>query len=187
MQRRDAMKRMAWSTGGVLSIPTLSMWMSGCQVEQTPDWVPSFFSQEQIDLVAEIAETIIPTTDSPGAKEALVHRYIDIMAKDLLPEKMQQAVLAGLKEFQQTCTEAMGKNFQALEPTEREAYLMELEKTGKTREQDTPAFFPMMKQATLAGYFTSEIGATQALAYTPVPGGYEPCVDLQDGQKAWAM
>ena len=100
---------------------------------------------------------------------------------------MQQAVLAGLEELQQTCTEAMGKNFQALEPTEREAYLMELEKTGKTREQDIPAFFPMMKQATLAGYFTSEIGATQALADTPVPGGYEPCVDLQDGQKAWAM
>ena len=187
MQRRDAMKRMAWTTGGALSIPALSMWMSGCQVEQTPDWLPSFFSQEQIDLIAEIADTIIPTTDSPGAREAQVHRYIDLMAKDLLPEKMQQLVKEGVDAFQKTCLEASGKNFQEMEATERVAYLTEIEKTSKNADPQSPSFFQMMKQATLAGYFTSEIGATQALAYNPVPGGYDPCVDLQDGQKAWAL
>lgn len=48
-------------------------------------------------------------------------------------------------------------------------------------------FFKMMKELTLLGYFTSEPGATKALAYVPVPGKFEGCVPLKPGQKAWAL
>ena len=50
-----------------------------------------------------------------------------------------------------------------------------------------PGFFPLAKELTMLGYFSSEIGAKQALVYLDVPGKYEACTDLQPGQKAWAI
>ncbi|HAK76772.1 MAG TPA: twin-arginine translocation pathway signal, partial [Runella sp.] len=44
-----------------------------------------------------------------------------------------------------------------------------------------------MKELTVTGYFTSEIGATKALEYLPIPGRFEGCVPLKPGQKAWAL
>ena len=48
-------------------------------------------------------------------------------------------------------------------------------------------FFRQMKDLTITGYFTSEIGATQALAYDPIPGKFNGCVPLEKDQKAWAL
>ena len=52
---------------------------------------------------------------------------------------------------------------------------------------DAPShYFRMMKELTLLGYFTSEIGCTQALRYVESPGRYDPCVDYKPGDRAWA-
>lgn len=52
---------------------------------------------------------------------------------------------------------------------------------------DPPShYFRMMKELTLLGYFTSEIGCTQALRYRETPGRYDPCVPYKPGEKAWA-
>ena len=53
-------------------------------------------------------------------------------------------------------------------------------------ERMAPDALGLLRELTLLGYFTSEIGATQAMAYEAVPGGYRGCVDLKPGQKAWA-
>jgi hypothetical protein len=60
--------------------------------------------------------------------------------------------------------------------------------TGKTKMTfDPPHYFTMMKQLTIWGYFSSEIGATQALRYVEVPGRYEGCAPYTKGEKAWAI
>jgi hypothetical protein len=52
---------------------------------------------------------------------------------------------------------------------------------------DTPAhYFRMMKELALLGYFTSEIGVTQAQRYAETPGRYDPCIPYAPGDKAWA-
>ena len=56
----------------------------------------------------------------------------------------------------------------------------------KKKEQDPNHFFAMMKQLTLLGYFSSEIGATQALRYVAIPGKYEGCIPYNRGDRAWA-
>ncbi|GAB4032756.1 gluconate 2-dehydrogenase subunit 3 family protein [Spirosoma jeollabukense] len=71
-----------------------------------------------------------------------------------------------------------------------EAKLVDAE-TGvvaKDAEKNAPLtpFFKLVKELTILGYFSSEIGCTQALAYVPIPGRYEGVVKLKDGQKAWA-
>ncbi len=187
MQRRDAIKSMAWSSGTMLSIPALTALLEGCQVESGPDWAPSFFSAEQIDLISHVADVIIPKTDSPGALDAQVPRYIDLMANDILPEKMTTAFIAELEAFQAACKSATGKNFQALNEEEKIAELSKAEEEAMKASSKEPKFFSMMKQASMAGFFTSEVGATQALNYVKIPGVYEPCIPLEEGQKAWAI
>ena len=49
------------------------------------------------------------------------------------------------------------------------------------------AFFNEMRQLTVTGYFTSEIGATQALEYLPIPGVFHGDVPMESGQKTWAL
>ena len=55
------------------------------------------------------------------------------------------------------------------------------------KKEDPNHYFSLMKQLTLLGYFTSEVGATQALRYVAVPGKYEGCIDYKKGDRAWAI
>ena len=76
-------------------------------------------------------------------------------------------------------------------PEQRKALLTEIDKEAnaynKSKKPEDPAhYFSLMKQLTLLGYFSSEIGATQALRYVAVPGRYEGCIPYKKGDKAWA-
>jgi len=199
MKRRDALSRVALLMGGTLSAPTMLAFLEGCKsANETSAGLTFPFSAEQKNLVSEIAEIIIPKTDTPGAKDAKVGEFIEMMLKDCYAGKDQDSFGAGLKELED-------KNFLKATPAEQTTILTEMEKTSK--EQMTKAgeekkkyteagkeytdasvpFFRLMKELTLLGYFTSEEGATKALEYVPVPGRYDGCIDLKPGQKAWAM
>ena len=75
--------------------------------------------------------------------------------------------------------------------TKKKELLVALDKeqkeyTSKKKTEDPPHYFKLMKDLTVQGYFTSEIGATKALRYVPVPGKYESCIPYKKGDKAWA-
>ena len=199
MKRRDALSRVALLMGGTLSAPTMLAFLEGCKTANETSSALTFpFSAEQKNLVSEIAEIIIPKTDTPGAKDAKVGEFIEMMLKDCYAGKDQDSFGAGLKELED-------KNFLKATPAEQTAILTEMEKTskaemtkaGEEKKKYTEAgkeytdasvpFFRLMKELTLLGYFTSEEGATKALEYVPVPGRYDGCIDLKPGQKAWAM
>jgi len=188
MQRREALKRITWISGGALSAPIAAGILQGCQADSSSDWMPSVLTEDQVSLVAEICETIIPATDTPGAKDALVHRYVDIMLKDIFEEKDKNRFLTKLDEFAQDAQTQYGKSFVKCESEQRIEHLKSYEKAARnnTNPVDTP-FFTTMKQLTLSGFFTSEVGATQVLRYVAVPGRYEGCVPLEEGQNAWAV
>jgi hypothetical protein len=83
------------------------------------------------------------------------------------------------------------KSFMEITPEERTTLFNEINKELKSyneqkKENDPNHYFAMMKQLTLLGYFTSEIGATKALRYVAVPGKYEGCIPYQKGDRAWA-
>jgi hypothetical protein len=85
----------------------------------------------------------------------------------------------------------MGKAFMEASPAERTAFLTELDKEAaafqKTKKPDeTKHYFTMLKELTLWGFFSSEVGATKALRYIAVPGKYEGTVPYKKGDKAWA-
>jgi glucoside 3-dehydrogenase (cytochrome c) hitch-hiker subunit len=138
-------------------------------IAAAPDkWRPELLSPAQGAVLAELAETILPETDTPGAKAARVHVFIDLALARCVAPAQQQAALAAL--------DALGGHFPGLSPTERQQRV----------ERMAPEPLGLLRELTLLGYFSSEIGATQALAYDAVPGGYRGCIDLKAGQKAWA-
>jgi hypothetical protein len=84
-----------------------------------------------------------------------------------------------------------GHSFMKATPEQRKELLTALDKEAKEfqknkKPEDPTHYFTLMKQLTLLGYFTSEIGATQALRYVAVPGKYEGCIPYKKGDKAWA-
>ncbi|MEZ4826630.1 MAG: gluconate 2-dehydrogenase subunit 3 family protein [Bacteroidia bacterium] len=184
MNRRDAVKQVAILVGGALSVPAVAGILQGCEADTRPDWIPEFFTIEQADLVAEIAECIIPATDTPGAKDALVHRLIDKLMHLHFLQEDQERFTAGL----QAINEAGGKPFLTLDKETQTEILLSAEKDARTAaSSDGKPFFPMMKELTLLGYFTSEQGASQTLEYLHIPGNFEGCIPLKPGQKAWAV
>lgn len=199
MNRRDALERVALMMGGVVSAPTILAFLEGCTPgEKSGTQQFTGFQADQLSLVSEVAETILPATDTPGAKDAKVGEFIEVMLKDCYYPKDQNSFLSGLEELSK-------KGFMKASPDERVKLLTEAEdhsyqfkeetalkrKQAKENQQvfDEPGvpFFSLMKELTLLGYFTSEPGATQALDYLPVPGRYEGCITLESGQKTWAI
>lgn len=200
MKRRDAIARVALLMGGTLSAPTMLAFLEGCKSSTETSTALTFpFSADQKNLVSEVAEIIIPKTDTPGAKDAKVGDFIEKMIKECYAGKDQDSFAKGLKELEK-------KDFLKASPADQTKILKELEASAKTdsdkateeRKKFTEAgkeytddqgvpFFKLIKELTLLGYFTSEPGATQALEYVAVPGRYDGCIDLKPGQKAWAM
>ena len=187
MNRREALSRVAILVGG--SIVGSELFLSGCK---TSDRVPGLpLSQEDIAYLDEIAETIIPTTNTPGAKAAKVGEFMHVMVTDCYEAKDQKVFLEGMNKLNQACNKMHKHDFMGATPEHRKELLVSLDKEAqeyqKSKKREDPThYFSMMKQLTLLGYFTSEVGATQALRYEAVPGRYEGCIPYKKGDKAWA-
>ena len=135
---------------------------------------------ERQKLLAEVADTIIPTTDTPGAKAAGAESFVIRVMRDCYPLGEQEKFYAGLAALDADCQTAHGKGFADLDAAGRKEMLAAAAKKNG-------AFFKVLRELTVAGYFTSEIGATQALEYLPIPGRFEGDVAMKPGQKAWAI
>lgn len=176
MNRREAVQRVALMMGGVLAAPL----MAGVMGQVTNTGTNVAVTAEQEALLAEVADIIIPTTDTPGAKAAGVEKFIVRVMRDCYKKEDQDKFYAGLAKLDADSQTKFGKGFIALDTAQKN----EMVKLSTT--EDKP-FFLRMKELTVTGYFTSEIGATKALAYLPIPGKFEGCVPLKPKQKAWAL
>lgn len=193
MDRREALKRTAWVLGTAVSAPTIMAVLKGCAAKPTLDWKPAFFTNEQASLVSQLAETIIPKTDTPGAKEAGVPSFIDLVVKDCYKKEDQDKFVAGLKAFDEQSKAEAGDAFLDLEAAKQTEFINKVYKqateAAKAAEPtaDKP-FILTMRELTLAGFFTSEPGATQVLQYEAVPGAYHGCLPLAEAGngKTWA-
>jgi hypothetical protein len=187
MNRRDALQLVAVMMGGLISAPTLAALTDG---PLHPADASGFtLTAEQENLLAEICETIIPATDTPGAKDAQVEKFIVTLLRDCYPKEAQDRFMAGMERVDRESKSLFGKPFAQAQPEQRISVLkMEEANAAADRKagvKDTP-FFTMAKELTLFGFFTSEPGATKVLEYQWVPGKYEGCIPLKPGQRAWA-
>ena len=189
--RREAILRVSAMLGGVALIGQSAM-LAGCAgqpAEVTP--AHSLFTHSEVELLDDIADTILPETGTPGARAAGVGPFIALMVTDSYYEDDQQIFRDGLLSLQAQSVEMYGAEFPAVTPAQRLGLLKNLDAeqfaTMQGREDGAPThYFRMLKELTLLGYFTSEIGCTQALRYVETPGRFDPCVPYAPGEKSWA-
>ncbi len=186
MNRREALSRVAIIMGG--TVLGAEAFLSGCTTKATG----LQFTKEDISFLNEVGEVIIPATNTPGAKEANVGEFMSVMVRDCYDEKNQNIFMEGMKALQFKDAKAkIGKSFMEASAEERHKLLVALDdeakayKKNKTPEQPKH-YFTMIKELTLTGFFTSEVGATKTLRYVAVPGRYDGCVPYKKGDKAWA-
>jgi len=194
IDRREALRRAALLLGGALSASTVAGVLAGCEARRTPDgaWAPRALSSEQLDLVATIAEHILPETDTPGARAVGVHRFIDAMLADSFPDEERRHFLAGLSDVDARAQRSCRRAFLRCATLEQRAVLDQLDREAFAATASPPdrlpvPFFRTMKELTLVGYYTSEVGATRELRHAPVPGRFEGCVPLDQIGRAWAV
>lgn len=175
LTRRDVLQRLAVLVGGTLSLP-----VQAALLGQPGNPVPVPLLPDQQALIADLADVIIPTTNTPGAKAAGVGPFIEYVFSFHMTPPQQEPFQTGLTQTNTLSQTAFGKAFAQLDRAQQTMVVTQLTQTNKP-------FFLLMKELTLVGYFTSEIGATQALDYVPIPGRFEGDIPLKPGQRTWAI
>ncbi len=186
MNRREAISSVALLLGG--TIIGAEAFLSGCKPATGG---PVSFSPKDIAFLDEVGETILPATSTPGAKDARIGEFMKTIVSDCYEEKDQKIFMDGMKKLDDASQKKYNKSFVESTPEQRHDLLVALDAEAKeyqkTKQKTDPNhYFRMMKELTLWGYFTSEVGATKALRYVAVPGKYEGCIDYKKGDKAWA-
>jgi hypothetical protein len=179
MQRRTALRQLATLLGGLTLTPEI---MARTLASAASGAIPQHLGADKMAILAEIAETIIPETDTPGAKAAGVPGFIALMLEDCTAPAEQEVFWAGLDAAEQQCMAMFGTSIVNATATQRITLLTQIEKAASS----SPNFWEMVKGLTLFGYFSSEIGMTQALAFDPIPGGWIPEMPIDENTKAWA-
>jgi hypothetical protein len=191
MNRRDSLKGIGLLVGGnLLARAALADFLQTAASikEGKAAWQPRLVSAQQAALLAELVEVIIPATDTPGAKDALAHIFVDLYVKDCYPALQQQVFLKGLDDLDGASRKQSGRDFLKLSADERLALLKQLERESFERDEPVEkSFIRMLKNLTLMGFFTSQTGATKTAVYERSPGPFEGCNELEPGQRADAM
>ena len=187
MNRRQMLKYTALLTGGAISAPFATAFLSGCskqaQVAAISDLY--FFEPDQFEWLTILTDTILPRTESPSATDVNVHHTIDSMIGLVFEEEFKDVFRKQWAELQSYLDQ---QDFLQLEPSMRESMLSELELGQEVELSDARLVFKEIKQQTIAYYLTTEEIGKNYLNYLPIPGEYEPCISVEDvNHKAWAI
>ncbi|ALO46876.1 gluconate 2-dehydrogenase subunit 3 family protein [Pseudohongiella spirulinae] len=188
MNRRELLKMISAVTGyAMIGTPLL---LSGCASNPEGAYRSESFSADDIDLLAELAETIVPRTHTPGAKDAGVAPFMTKIVDNCYSDADQMAFLAGLRAIRAESQSRFGATFESAPADQRTAFLAELDVAARNYQRPeggSAHYFTMIKQLTLFAYFTSELVQTQVLRHVPIPGRFDGCYPYEQGETAWAI
>jgi Gluconate 2-dehydrogenase subunit 3 len=192
MKRREALKKTLVAMGLTISVPSLLSIFESCNSHSSQTWQPQFFSPDQVTVMGELAETILPKTQTPGAKDLHIDQFIDRIIKQVFSQEDQQLFLKGMEAFEAKAKEVNGKSFIDSSPEQRGRLLTKLEQEtdkvpasvwGINMKKDAGPlpFYRQVKALTLLGYFTSKEIGKKVLVYDPVPGPFKGDIPLLQG------
>ena len=149
------------------------------------------FNDADIAFLDEVADTILPTTKTPGAKAAKTGQFMTVMVNDCYEEKDQKIFHEGMKKLDDLANKTYDNSFVKITPQQRHDLLVKLDQEQKDymknkKKEDPSHYFRMMKELTMLGYFTSKIGCTEARRYFETPGKFEGDIPYKKGDKAFA-
>lgn len=186
IDRRDALKRIALLSGGVLSASTVSAVLSGCGSAATEAAYQTLNSVEA-QMLDVLVEGIIPTTDTPGAREAGVTRFIDDAMTHVMDPEDADFLRRGLSDASARAQFLNETPLLEATPEQTGRVLQDLmDDPGEQVSREGHSFFGELRQLTIAGYYTSEIGSTQEHRVQMSFPEYNGAVPYQEIGAAWA-
>jgi hypothetical protein len=187
MQRRELIQLIAALTGCAF-VGHDALWAAGDPKAPFP------YSDSDVDLLDDVADTILPTTDTPGARDAAVGPFIARYSAACYPPEHIALLKSGISDIDAQMQILQGKGFRQANKAAKISLLAQIDRQGKEHARladakpgdNSPHYFTLMKQLTLYGFFTSELGATRVARYRPVPGKYKGCIPYVKGETFWA-
>ena len=195
MDRRDALKYTAYIMGAAgLSAGAISTILAGCEVDTSDNWTPTFFDNDEIKFLEEFSETLLPKTETPGAKDAFVVRYLDTIRPFRYTEEENKGFKEELASFIELTQTEIGKKFIKASPQTQLEWLTAYDQKCFDQVKENPdlpeaekPFYLSLKSLILGGYFSSEAVAKEYFAWDPIPGRYDACIPYEDVGRAWAL
>jgi len=205
MKRSEALKKLGLTFGLIAGGPSLLSVMQGCKrTTINGDWEPMFFSIEQANLITETVDVIIPASDvAPAASEVGVPQFIDQFVNEVVSVEEQGLIKDYMSHYEKLAARSgvpkiVEQTFSKTEEEQAEIYrkidsyaeALKQEQQGSLDDESAVfAFLNNLRGLTIMSYKNSETVGENILAYEPVPGRQQGCVDLQEttGGKAWAL
>ena len=187
--RRVFMKKMAALFGATTAAAVLS----GCSVpvaqqfsaqRPKPPQNGKLFSEHELTVLYSLCETILPKTDTPSAVEVGCHEFVPHQLQHCHTKQQQDDCIQIINTVDMQANKEFGKTFPLLQPQQQQQLLAKIEIDSESSDIDKGQF-SFLKALIVFGYFTSEVGATQALNYQAVPGGFIGSIPANTDTKSW--
>ena len=212
MKRRELLKNLGLGVGAITLTPAVSSLLHSCS--DGTIWNPVFFSKDQITVLSNLTELIIPSDDEvPGAKELNLTKFIDLYVINMMEAKQQNLLKKAFDCFVENClSESNNSNINQITNEDLESRLKyffkdkadthkswnsefyKYSRDFETNQTNPPVvalsynFLNTIRRLTITSFKWSETIGEKVLAYNPIPGRQVGCVDLNEatGGKAWS-
>ena len=179
MNRRHLLKGMGIITLYSSFPIVLSEFLSSCNTKGKK-LRAGYFTDDEFHLIEGISDSLLPATSTPGALDAQVPYFIDLVVKDCMNKEDQQMIKKGLQQMND-----QSPKFASLASKEKLETVKKIDEAA-FKDNSDQIWFKIIKKLALIGYFTSQEGMTKALNYVKVPGDYKACIPYKKGEKAMA-
>jgi hypothetical protein len=133
------------------------------------------------EMLADLAETILPKTDTPGARDLSAHLFALKMVDDCFTKTNQEKYIRGMKDFESLVDKKTGRSFSDISAGDRRAIVAELDRQKSTGD-DLIFFYQSTKKLTIQAYTTCEYYLTKIRGYKMLPGKFQGCIPLKTAQ-----
>jgi len=195
MNRRQLLKQTILLGGVALSAPTLMSALTACTA--TKKNTPQVLSTQQASTLAEVVDTILPRTETPGAKDLEVDKFIERVIAQLRSGSDQASIRQAIDDFNARSRERFGKNYVDLGQVQRHQMLEQEERDAGTYnptiwgatvgKQEPVGFYRELKSLAIWGYYTSEYIGKNVLNYDLIPGEQKGCIPVEEVGNSWSL
>jgi hypothetical protein len=191
LDRREALKTLSLITGYTFTAGATSAFLAGCKAEPgkaITATASSALNADQLAIITEVCERILPKTETIGAKDAGVPAYIDNAISQVYKKEDAKKFIDALSKFDDVARDKFKNKFTAITDDKKDEVLNILAKEWKANKDKDGYYsvFKEMRDLTITGFTTSEVGAKQFFVYDPVPGPYQGCIPY-DKKGAYAL
>lgn len=207
MNRRDVLKGLTLSLGYAVATPAALSMLQSC-TQKSEQWKTVFLNGQEKNMVTHLVDIILPKTDTPGGLDVNLPQFIDLMCHDVLYPSDQELFHRGSEVFAVRFRKKFKKD---LEKASRDEVLtlfgfyfdkdaseaaaikkmlsLKVDQVSETERDDYEMYkcLTHIRSFSLLGYFTSEKIGTEVLTFDPIPGGWKPCIPVEEVGNAWTL